>query len=85
MSRLLADLQRAEVCIADLEGQVKLLEAQLADASHRAITATEEARVAKGILAKVRRFEEKYGLGFGLVHLTDAESALFDTITKETT
>jgi hypothetical protein len=72
------------------------LEARLADASHRAVTATEEARVAKEILVKFKAAGCTYNgsssafahaaMGTSptlIVHLTDAEAALLDTITRE--
>ena len=70
------------------------LKAQLSDASHRAVTATEEARVAKGIVGALIRhgaadFVE--GQGFvtrhGCLAPDDAERALIDslTTTKEPT
>jgi hypothetical protein len=65
------------------------LEARLADASHRAITATEEARVATGILAKLAASGAACGehyLHCGVsVLVTDAEAALFDSLTPEVT
>jgi hypothetical protein len=86
---------------AERDSRIADLEARLADASHRAVTATEEARVATGILAKLKGMgvelspygpgrpdkdgQHFLGLDYFIVDVTDAEAALFDTITKETT
>jgi hypothetical protein len=75
------------------------LEARLADASHRAITATEEARVAKGLLAKLleaKVIEPPYFLdgdwcvvdgsdACRMAIVADAGAALLDTIAKGAT
>jgi hypothetical protein len=63
------------------------LEARLADASHRAVVATEEATVAKGILRKQAATgatcSERY-LHCGVsVPITDAEAALFGALTND--
>jgi hypothetical protein len=82
-------------CI-EMAAENERLKGELADASHRAVTATEEARVAKGVLAKLKPSARGVWspsadehlpyvlLGLRDVDLTDAEAALFDTITEET-
>lgn len=65
------------------------LEAQLAARSHEAIVARAEAELAKGILRKLRAFGARTERRLlvrstrGPIPLTDAEAALFDTITEE--
>jgi hypothetical protein len=48
---------------AACDAHIANLEARLADASHRAITATEEARVATGLVAKIARSTDVHGDG----------------------
>lgn len=100
MIRRAVHLGRADACIdeqsrviADQEARIAALEAQLADASHRAVTATEEARVATGILAKQANAGAHVVDGVlvrstrGPLALADAEAALFGalTVTNEET
>jgi hypothetical protein len=90
VSRLYADLLRAEAHIRDLE-------ARLAKATHDAVVARDRADLAEGILRKVltdadvevveygpgrpdmagRRY---LGLDYSAIDLTDAQAALLDTI-----
>lgn len=75
----------------DLRARVAELEGQLSDASHRAITATEEARVATGILAKLANAGAHTADSLlvrstrGPIALTDVEVALFDAIREAKT
>lgn len=98
MSRLAADLMRADACIdeqkrviARQEARITELEGQLSEAMHRAITATEEARVATGLLRKQANAGAHVVEGLlvrstcGPFVLTDAEAALFDTLTTTDT
>lgn len=73
----------------DCDRRIADLEAALSARSHEAIVARDEAELAKGILRKIARSVVRYGGWISrtdsVIDLTDAEAALFDSLTKETT